>query len=247
MSLATSNELILQTGADIPFPQAQLTVHQPSSKEISIITEEAFWSACQIINFNRNSLSDEDKSELEDKTDFEILMTIMSEKSQQKYRNYILMLLTLLFPDYQIHLDDFAIVLIGEKGTARIDDTNYDTLKDIVVSMFDLNNAEGAQGDYNPGNARARKIAEKFRNRKKKMSGDKPDKVAILSRYISILAVGENKDKNELSQYTVWQLLDEMKRFQMHMASDFYREAIMAGAQDLEEVENWMDDIHPVK
>lgn len=247
MSLATNNELILQSNVDIPFAEAGITIHNPRCEEIACITEESFWSACQLINFNRNQLSAEDKRDLEDKSDFDILMTIMSDKSQTKYRNHVMMLLTLLFPEYQIHLDDGMIILIGEKSSARIDNTNYDIFKDIVVSMFNLNESEGGSGDYNPANSRAEKIAEKFRNRKKKMSGDKPNKVAILSRYVSILAVGERKDKNELMQYTVWQLLDEMKRFQMYMASEFYREAIMAGAQDLEEVDNWMDDIHPVK
>ena len=46
---------------------------------------------------------------------------------------------------------------------------------------------------------------------------------------------------NNLMNYTVYQLFDEMKRFQMKQDFDMYVQAKMAGAQDLEEVKNWMD------
>ena len=50
---------------------------------------------------------------------------------------------------------------------------------------------------------------------------------------------------NELMNYTVYQLKDEFKRFQLKQSFDIYLQAKMAGAKDLEEVDNWMDDIHP--
>jgi len=56
--------------------------------------------------------------------------------------------------------------------------------------------------------------------------------------------VGLNKDKNELSNYTVYQLMDEFERFQRYQSFDIYIKAKMAGAQDLEEVDNWMGDLH---
>ena len=69
-------------------------------------------------------------------------------------------------------------------------------------------------------------------------------KITILQRYISILAVGEQKDINALMQYNVYQLFDEFTRFSLREQSDFYLEAKMAGAKDLQEVDNWMKDIH---
>jgi hypothetical protein len=44
--------------------------------------------------------------------------------------------------------------------------------------------------------------------------------------------------------YTVYQLKDEFKRFQLKQSFDIHLQARMAGAKDLEEVDNWMDDIH---
>ena len=51
------------------------------------------------------------------------------------------------------------------------------------------------------------------------------------------------KSLNELMQYTVYQLYDEFQRFQLKVQWDAYIQARMAGAQDLEEVDNWMIDL----
>ena len=73
---------------------------------------------------------------------------------------------------------------------------------------------------------------------------EKPNKVAILSRYVSILAVGQKKDINSFMQYTVYQLFDEFKRYELKLNWDIYLQAKMAGAKDLKEVDDWMKDIH---
>ena len=101
------------------------------------------------------------------------------------------------------------------------------------------------EGQYNPADKRAAKIAERLQNRKKKSGNNEKKKVAIFSRYISVLAVGEKKDINSLMDYTVYQLKDEFKRYQMKQSFDMYVQAKMAGAKDLDEVDNWMEDIHP--
>jgi hypothetical protein len=67
---------------------------------------------------------------------------------------------------------------------------------------------------------------------------------SIYGKYISILSVGLQKDKNELSNYTVYQIRDEFQRYIMKENYDIYIDAKLAGAKDLEEVDNWMDDIH---
>ena len=67
----------------------------------------------------------------------------------------------------------------------------------------------------------------------------------VYSTYISILAVGLSKDINELTEYTIYQLREEFKRFQLKQEFDLYVRAKLAGAQDLEEVSNWMEEIHP--
>ena len=40
------NDLLLLSGNDIPFTGAQLTIHQPTIKEIAYVGEENFYTGC---------------------------------------------------------------------------------------------------------------------------------------------------------------------------------------------------------
>ena len=46
-------ELLLLSGNDIPFPEAKVTIHQPTLKEIAYIGEEAFFLGCGFLNFSK--------------------------------------------------------------------------------------------------------------------------------------------------------------------------------------------------
>lgn len=242
-----NNELLLLSGVDIPFPQAQVNIHQPTIKEISIIGEEIFWSGCQFLNFSK-SLFDksQDKTDLDDKSDFEIFMSIIESPEAREYKNKVTFILALLFPEYEVHFKNGTIILLNEKGIFRIDNINFEEFKDIISSMFGLNDLKGEGGGFDPVDQRASKIAEKLQRArdKKNKSKDSIKKVAILSRYVSILATGANMDMNILMNYTVFQLKDVFKRYQMKQAFDMHLQAKMAGATDLDDVDNWMDDIH---
>lgn len=239
------NELLLASKNDIPFTSAQINIHQPTISEISYIGEETFFSACQLINFGRDRLSTEDKLVLGDKTNFDIFMSIMNEKSTSKHKNNVSMLLALLFPDKQIKITKDEIILISGDKISRINNLNFEEFKDIINSMFGLNTNSGNSDSYNPANSRAKKIAEKLEKRKEKLNrGKASEKVAVFSRYVSILAVGCHKDYNSLMQYTVYQLKDEFLRFQAKTSFDFYLQAKIAGAKDLDEVDNWMNDLY---
>lgn len=243
-----NNDLLLLSKNDIPFTQAQVNIHQPTIKEISFISEESFHIGCQFLNFSINNLPYEDKINLTNKTDFEVFMSIMNSKEKAKYKVDALLVLTLLFPNHQIKIEKDKILLQNGDFSSSINFLNYNDFKDIIIQMFCLNDTDSKEGGYNPADAYAQKIAEKLKKRQEKLSKQKgidTNKISIFTRYISILAVGEHKDINELMEYTVYQLKDEFKRFQKKQDFDFYIQAKMAGAQDLEEVDNWMDNIHP--
>ena len=184
------NELLLLSSNDIPFLEAQVNIHQPTLSEISLIGEESFFSGCQFLNFSKSILNLEDKTDLEDRSDFEIFMSIMCSSEKLDYKNNAMMVLTLLFPTSQIKLMPNELVLMNKNGLSRINSTNFDAFKDIIVSMFGLNDLDTG-GGYNPADSRAAKIAEKLKKAKNRKAQDSPHKVAILSRYVSILAVGE--------------------------------------------------------
>ena len=246
--LITMDSLLLLSGNDIPFPEAQLIVHQPTLKEIAYIGEDSFFSGCEVLNFSKNLLPSKDRVNLENKTDFDIIMSIMIENSLEAKKKQIdvLLVLTLLFPNYSFKIDKetFQIMLIKEDEVKQINNKNFKSFQDIIVNIFCLKNKEE---EYNPKGAISQKIADKLKEREQKLAKIKQqdnEKIAFLSRYISILAVGEQKDLNTLMNYTIYQLFDEWERFCLKMNYDAYVKAKMFGAKNLEEVENWMKDIH---
>jgi len=240
------NELLLLSGNDIPFIEAQVTIHQPTIKEIAYIGEEAFFTGCELINFSKNILPEQDKVNLEDKTNFDILIAILRERNavMQRNRNCVEMVLALIFPWYTIDIISDAIVLEKEEERHLINNDNFETFKTIFNMMFSFSKDESR--DYNPSGEVAKRIAEKLKQRHQKLAELKEgkQKIDILSRYVSILAVGEHKDMNSLLNLSVYQLFDEFERFKLKMSYDIYFQAKMAGAKDLKEVEDWMKDIH---
>ena len=240
------NELLLLSGNDIPFIEAQVTIHQPTIKEIAYIGEEAFFTGCELINFSKNILPEQDKVNLEDKTNFDILIAILRERNavMQRNRNCVEMVLALIFPWYTIDITSDAIVLEKEEERHLINNDNFETFKTIFNMMFSFSKDESR--DYNPSGEVAKRIAEKLKQRHQKLAEFKEgkQKIDILSRYVSILAVGEHKDMNSLLNLSVYQLFDEFERFKLKMSYDIYFQAKMAGAKDLKEVEDWMKDIH---
>lgn len=247
------NDLLLLSGIDIPFPQAQIVIHQPRIKEISFIGEEAFFLGCEILNFSKNLLSVEDKINLDNKTDFEIFMSIMKDSKKnpaiEKNKICATMVLTLIFPNYKIYFDKDYIAIVEEADNSKIhkiDKNNYEIFKKIIVDMFCLTEDIGKGPIYNPGNKTAEKIAAKLKKGRAAAAESKKEitKIAILSRYMSILSVGEKLSFDELNNYTVYQLFDSFHRYEMKEHFDIYIKAKMAGAQGLDEVDSWMKDIH---
>lgn len=241
------NELLLLSGNDIPIESIQIIMHQPTIKEIAYIGEDAFFSGCEFLRFSKDKLSTEDRIRLENISNFEVIMSIMREKNPVVQRNTInlIMVLSLLFPTYEVQLDttNLRVILKQDDKEFFIDKNNFEDFKNLLNEVLCLG---GGESDYNPSGDMARKIAEKLRNRHNQLA-DKDmsnQKIAILSRYVSILAVGENKDMNSLLGYTIYQLFDEFKRYQLKLNWDIHLKAQMAGAKDLKEVEDWMKDIH---
>ncbi|MGN0992902.1 MAG: hypothetical protein ACI4PE_03185 [Bacilli bacterium] len=238
------NDLLLLSGNDIPFEKAKLIIHQPTIKEIAYIGEESFYTGCEFLRFSKDNLNEEDRINLENLSNFEIIMSIIKEQNAivQKNKVCVFMVLTMLFPKYKIDfkINNISLTDIETNEIFIIDKNNYDEFLQILNSMFCL--SEGSNLDYNPKGDLAKRIADKLKKRHQKLAEDKPaeynQKVDILSRYVSILAVGEHKDINTLLQYTVYQLFDEFKRYELKMNYDIYLQAKLAGAKDLKEVDD---------
>lgn len=247
------NNLLLQTGADIPFPEGSVTIHQPTIYELSLIGgEETLFIGCELLKFSKDILNSEDKNRLFSQSDFNILMSIMNDKSGAMTFNVSCakQVLDLIFPLYTVLITPGAIILqdreLSYEVRGQINETNFAAFKDILIQMFCLKHASDAQ-EYNAQGELAKKIAEKFQKRKEKLAEIKQTSsknMAIFSRYISILTVGERKDMNSFMKYTVYQLFDEFQRFELKMNYDLVFKLKLAGAKDIQEPEEWMKDLH---
>lgn len=249
------NDLLLLSGVDIPFPIAQLNIHQPKIREIGYIGEENFYSGCGVLNFSKDNLSDEDKINLQDQSNFEIMMRLIMDNSHpvmRRNRVNALMVLTLLFPQYEIQLTNSEIQLIRqiedseEKEIKSLNSENFEVFQQILTAMFCLKGRGDDAPDYNPGGKFAKEIANKLAKRRQVIAEQQGEqKIAILSRYSSILAIGLKMDLNDVLDYTVYQLFDQYDRFELEEQFDIYIRAQLAGASGLKEADNWKKDIHP--
>lgn len=238
------NDLLLLSKNDIPFIEAQLVIHQPSIREIGYIGEESFFSGCELLNFSKEILSKEDRINLVNMTNFEVLMSIMNDKNVKSRKNSTcaIMVLSLMFPDYEIDVSKREIILFKDDHYYYINNNNYEKFKEILIKMFCLKKSES---EYNPAGTLARQISEKLKKGKeKKAQSLGQQKIDILSRYSSILSVGMNIDLNRILDYSVYQLYDAYDRYGLKMNSDITLQAKLAGAKDVKDADDWMKDIH---
>lgn len=248
------DELLLMTGNDIPFIPAELTIHQPTLQEIAYIGEDAFLSGANFLNFSKNKLTLDEEAfrQIEKLDDFSLLMSLLrnpKDPASQLQKINVEMVLALMFPEGKILFmpNMIAIVIDGENHI--INQENFDEFKEVVAKMYSLGGAVEGEREYNPANAAARAIADKIKRGRQKLKEIKSQNSegqseSILSRYISILAVGEQKDMNLFKNYTVFQLFDEFNRFSLKQQFDQNLSFRLAGAQDLQQPEDWMKNLY---
>jgi hypothetical protein len=148
------DKLLLQTGGDIPFTPAGVTIHNPSLKEIGYIGEKNFHIGCHFLSFNKDNLSEKDKIGLENKSDFEIFMSGMNSREKAIHKVDAMMVLAILFPQYKIKIEKDKILLQLENFSSSINEQNYSEFKSVLNQVFCLNLSEG-EGEYDPADALA--------------------------------------------------------------------------------------------
>ena len=242
------DELFLLSGNDIPFYAGMIVIHIPTISEISRIGEEDFFKGIHFLLLDKDDLGSEDKSDLEKLSNFDIFMSVMNSKESTKHKTDALKVLGLIFPNAKPKIEKDKILLQQENidVESSINKFNFDEFQNYICQIFCLA-SNGTKKEYDPEDGYAAKIAKKFEDRHKKLSklqNDGEVKINFLMKQVSILTVGLKKDMNSLMRYSVYQLNDEFKRFRLKENFDVYIQAKMAGASDLEEVTNWMEDIH---
>lgn len=235
------DNLLLLSGNDLPFPEAAITIHHPTLREIAYVGEDNFFNGYQLLNISKNLLTDEDKSNLDDLTNFDILIAILKERNavMQKNRNCIQMVLMLLFPEYEITFTKKAIILKKENEESSLNSNNFEEFQDILKQMFSFGDTNGVPQDFNPDGPMAARIAEKLKKRHQVLAEKNPnDNFDIIGRYVSVISTGLSIDINSVMNYTIYQLFDQIKRYELKTSYDLYVKGKFAGAQDTKEPED---------
>lgn len=237
--------LALMAGSDIPIPELELTLHQPSLKEISYIGENDFFTGVQCLCLYK-SMFIQDKDDLGDITNFQIFMTVMMDKTTVDKKNATLQVLQLLFPEYNIVFTPMSLILQKSENDVMIDNSNFEILQKTLRVVFCANDGPMDQQAFNPANEKAREIAEKLMRGRQRVAAQKGNSNAsIFSRYLSILTIGlSSMSLLELINLTMFQLYDLVERYTLYMNWDIDVRTRLAGGKPDSQPDNWMKEIH---
>lgn len=237
-------------GIDIPIPELQLIIHVPTIKEIALIGETKFFMAVQYLCLDKESLI-QDEILSSSLTNFQVLMKVLEQSQDKDKKDAIIMLLTLLFPDYIPLFTRNSIILTkqNEKQPILIDDNNFDIFQDTLKEVLCVNSIfQGNNVIYNPANDRAKEIAEKLMRGRRKVAEikNKGNNKSVLTRYVSILTVGsQTMSLEDCLNLNMFQIFDLMERYNAFIEWDVDLRIRLAGGKPDKPVESWMRDIHP--
>ena len=233
-------------GIDLPIPECQLVVHQPTISEIAFIGEADFFIGVQALCLYK-SMFVEDKTLSDDITNFQIFMTIMMDKESKKQKNAVNMVLKLCFPEYKVLITPNSLIFNKEGQSGIIvDEKNFEPLQDILRKIFCMKDGPMDQQAFNPGNAKAQEIAKKLMRGRDRIAAERGgSNSSVFSQYISILTVGlSSMSMQDLTKLTMFQLYDLIDRYNLYIKWDLDIRARLAGAKPKEESDNWMKNIH---
>ena len=242
--------LALITGIDIPIPELQISIHQPTMKDISYMGEQDFFTAVHHICLDKEALV-EDKVLLENLTNFQVLMKVLEQSKDASEKKLALTtLLSLLFPSYQAMFTPNSIILRNAETSENvlIDKDSFQYLQNMIKEVCCVNNIfQGNNIVYKPANARAKAIADKIMRGRQKAAAAKGGEnfESVFSRYISILTIGTSSmSLKDCTELTMYQLFDLVERYTLYTGWDIDLRVRLAGGDPKSEADNWMKNIH---
>lgn len=247
--------LQLISGVDIPIPELQVSLHQPTIREISYLGEEQYFSALQILCFNKQIImaaNPQGSSALNAMNNFQIFMTLVTDpemKNVAEKKNMILSMFALLFPKYTAQFLPRGIFFNNPetKHNFTLDEDNFDALQRVLSDMGGMNNTTGGQNaNFNPANDRAAQIAAKLMKGRQKAAQSRGDSQGgVLARYVSILTIGLNSmSLDKCLNLTVYQLYDLIERYGLYISWDLDIRSRLAGGKPDSKPDDWMKNIH---
>ena len=239
------SRLALMCGTDYPVPECQIIIHQPRIKEIALIGEQDFFSGIQCLCLNKTMFV-KDESLLADTNNFQIFMTIMSEKEAADKKFAVQQVCTLLFPKYKVMFTPRSVLLSGDNGSVMIDESNFEFLQSALTNICCLKTGPMDQQSFNPANSKAREIAEKLMRGRQRVAAQKGENnISIFSQYLSILTVGlGSMSLQDAMDLTMFQLYDLVERYMLYINWDMDVRCRLAGGKPENQPDNWMKNIH---
>ena len=238
--------LALMLGTDIPVPECQLTVKQPTLKDISYLGETDFFLGSQCLCVHKTMITS-DESLLSEMNNFQVFMMIMSESTMKDKKSQVLNVLQLLFPDYKITITPMSLLFNKEnEQPIVIDEKNFDFLQNVLEEIFCFKSGSSDQQTFNPANEQARKIAEKLMKGRERVAQQNENSIgSVLSRYTSILSIGDSSTSlNDIKDMTLYQLYDQIERYHLYIAWEMDIRVRLAGGTPDGRTEDWMKNIH---
>ena len=248
-------KLQLMTGIDVPIPELQVAVHQPTIREISYIGELTYFSVMQAFCFNRDVLlaqNASNKASLETMNNFQIFMTLMlnpKNPDRGKKQNDLLSTFALLLPDYKVQFLPNGLFFNNPKikHSFTLDERTFDAFREVFIEVSGLNNTTGSQNsNFNPNSKKAAEIAAKLMKGREKAAKEKGYSAdGVLTRYVSILTIGlQSMSLNDCLNLTVYQLYDLIERYGLYIEWDLDIRSRLAGGQPDSKPDDWMKDLH---
>lgn len=242
------NETLLTSGGDVPFKEAGLVVHQPTLAEIGYIGGETeFRWGCEVLNLSKETLLEQDKTVLDKVDIFDIFMKLMNDHDKNMYslKESAIHVLSIIFPSYEMTIGEDALIFTKDSETNYIRKDTFPIFQQILVDICCLKSHDNDQS-FNPKDRIAKQIAEKLKKGRAQAALQKKDnKISILSRYASCIAIGLHIDLRIPMGYTVFQIYDQYKRYSLWEVNETIKAARLAGVKDLEDPEDWRQDLHP--
>ena len=238
--------LSLLAGVDIPVPECKLIIHQPMIEEIGLIGEQSYFEGAQLLCCSKKNINIKDESLLENTSNFEIFMTAISDQRMKEKKKQTLQALSLLCPNYNITFTPSSMIMQKDSEISMIDENNFQDFQNVIKSVICMGNEkmQGAAG-FNPQGKRAEEIADKLMKARQKVAEEKGiENSSILGQQVSSLAIALHLPISQVLSMTLYQLLDQMERYQLYMSWDIDIRSRLAGAKAEKELEDWMKPIH---
>ena len=237
--------LALMTGIDIPIPECQLVIHQPSIKEISFIGEKTFFPGIQCLCLYKSAFI-EDKTHLSDINNFQIFMMIMQESGAKDKKEAVKQVLTLLFPTKKVLITPTSL-LFTEKDQENIliDENNFELLQEVIRKIVCMQNAPMDQQAFNPHGDKAKEIAQKLMRGRERIAKEQGNtNISVFTQYISTLSIALHLSLQSLIDLTIFQLYDLIERYSLWANWDLDVKTRLAGGKPDNKPDNWMKNIH---